>query len=74
MTAVLLALALTAAVPAEAGKITVDAARPGHPVSPLLWGISFGYLVESRRGAVALGSGSSRWPAVPTKNPIWLFG
>ena len=48
--ATILAIALTAH--AEPAKISVDAAHPGHPISPMLWGIFFEDINLSADGGI----------------------
>ena len=45
-------LALAVATNAQPAKITVDAAHPGHPISPTLWGIFFEDINMSSDGGI----------------------
>src|SRR5579862_2628434 len=45
-------LAITLATHAQPAKISVDAAHPGHPISPMLWGIFFEDINLSADGGI----------------------
>src|SRR5215469_11488503 len=45
-------VAITAAANAQTGKISVDVAHPGHPISPMLWGIFFEDINLSADGGI----------------------
>ncbi len=60
---------------AKGSKVVVDCTRPGHPISPLIYGIAFNNLRELKDNHQwELGATARRWGGNPTSRYNWKLG
>jgi len=60
---------------AKASKVVVDCTQPGHPISPLIYGIAFNNLRELKDSHQwELGATARRWGGNPTSRYNWKLG
>uniref|UniRef100_UPI00214A4691 glycoside hydrolase family 44 protein n=1 Tax=Archangium lipolyticum TaxID=2970465 RepID=UPI00214A4691 len=60
---------------AKASKVVVDCTQPGHPISPLIYGIAFNNMRETKDSHQwELGATARRWGGNPTSRYNWKLG
>ncbi|MFE8604136.1 glycoside hydrolase family 44 protein [Archangium violaceum] len=60
---------------AKTSKVVVDCTQPGHPISPLIYGIAFNNLRELKDNHQwELGATARRWGGNPTSRYNWKLG